>query len=347
MRLSGHWVERTKTLIPLVHGGGLTKVIVPRKLLKPAGKEIFGILHINGTPVYIPKDRQICIGSARSCDVRIVDNLIEGLHILMTPHEQGIDVTNFSHRRLAVKMEGSKDITTFTFEEGADLQVSENADMFLELSGIGSAKQKRLLEIKIEIPKRDVTEAVQKLFEAKPEIVRIEPDQAIAKLEPGHFIMETIALNESLVAETELREATNLENAFQICFQKIADNKRQTIVKLSLFGILSTIGMVCGAMVGSIFLIEAGLISIIASAIRYTIWSKKDKIAGQVMDLMKYFNAKEIAKALPRRSQREIKEICLWLEWGSNHLKAMEIREELKKMYDRIDVAPQLEPRKP
>ncbi|MFA4906191.1 MAG: hypothetical protein WC645_06775 [Candidatus Margulisiibacteriota bacterium] len=273
--------------------------------------------------------------------------MIDSQHVLLTPHEKGFDITNFSHRRVAVKIEGTNEITTLAFAEAADFQISENAGIYMGLSGVGSGGQKRLLEMKLEIPKRDVTEAVRKLFEAKPEIMRIEPEQAMAKLEPGHFIMETIALNESLVAETELREATTLEDAFKICFTKIADNNRQTIVKLSLFGILSTIGIACGAMAGSIFLIEAGLISIIASAIRYTIWSKKDKIVGQVKDLMKYFNAQEIAKALPRRSQREIKEICLWLECGSDHLKAMGIREELKKMYDRIDAAPQLEPRKP
>lgn len=341
---------RCRTVTPSVHGGGSVKIRVSRELLNPAGKEIAGILHINGTRVYIPRDGQISIGSARDCDIRIFDQLIEGQHILMISKEKGFEVTNLSvDRRLVVKVEGVKDIAELALGEENDLEIAESARLFLELGGIGGDKQKRLLEMKLEIIQRNVTEAVRELLETKPPITELVVAEAPAKIKKPVAADISIAMDRSLIGGTPFSEARTLDEAIDIFIKHREKYERDNKVL-----VMTRSGV---ALAGAILMIATGFPILfvlplfgLGNFLAIELAGRKNdnyfnKITQEFAEVIRFANPSEIAGILSRRS-KETRNLALVAINKDDSNKGKAIRAELDRLLSQAHQPPQLEPPK-
>jgi len=341
---------RCRTVTPSVHGGGSVKIRVSRELLNPAGKEIAGILHINGTRVYIPRDGQISIGSARDCDIRIFDQLIEGQHILMISKEKGFEVTNLSvDRRLVVKVEGVKDIAELALGEENDLEIAESARLFLELSGIGGDRQKRILEMKLEITQRDVTEAVRELLETKPPITELVPTEPPAAIAAPLAVDGSIPPDRSLTLRTVFSEAGTLDEMFDVYVKFHEKYKSNNKVLVGVCGTAALAGATATIAAGFPVLLALLLFGFGNFITIGLLGRKNDKVFNKInqefAEVVKSADPHEIAGILARRS-KETRNLALVAINKDDSNKGKAIRAELDRLLSQAHQPPQLEPPK-
>jgi len=356
MRSSGFLsFERIKcrTVTPSVHGGGTVRVKINRELLNPAGKEIVGLLHINGTRVYIPQDGQLTIGSAKGCDIRIIDQMIEDQHILITSKEKGFEITNLSvDRRLAVKIEGIDDIAKLSMGEGNDLEITGSARLFLELSGIGAGKQKRLIEMKLEITQRDITEAVQGILENKPPIREVIPTEALAKIDHPIVADIAVAVDQKLVGGTFFSKAKTLDEVFDIyqrCHNKFRRNSEISRLVGRLGGTVTVGGGIIFLVTGVAGMAGIAALALISSLASVHAFVKNEDhlqaVSKEFAEFLRFANPTEIAGVLSRRSKKTRNLILVAIN-ENDRAKGKAVRAELDVLLGQAHQPPQLEPPK-
>jgi len=153
----------------------LLKIKARRELLNPYGKEIAGILHLNGMKVYIPRGSSITIGRSRECDVRIMDPAIEPSHFMLLSKEKGFQIAEGPASRKTkiaignIKTKEPKFLHATSLEER---YLEETTFITVQLSSTRKSKgQMRPFIMKLELPKRDIEElifALAELFNKPP-----------------------------------------------------------------------------------------------------------------------------------------------------------------------------------
>lgn len=178
----------------LIHGGGKLSFEVKRGLLQPAA-DVAGLLRFNGSTLYIPRGRQITIGSSKESDIRIIDSKINELHASITPFDGGFIINDLSlGNDLVVRDKVSGQITRLF---STPHEMTSDGSIFFRLSGISNKNKARLLEVKVEISPANITEAVQELFAMpSPSIEQVSPETALVRIERKEIF--------SVASETDL-----------------------------------------------------------------------------------------------------------------------------------------------
>lgn len=348
-------IRRYRTIEPSVHGGGSVRVKIRRELLNPAGKDIIGLLHLNGTRIFIPKDRQITIGSAKDCDIRINDRLIEGHQIVLTPQGNGFEISNFSiARKLAVKKEGSKEISLIEKGIFGTLELTESARIYLELSGIGANSQKRLLEIKLEIPQLEVTNAIQKLLETRPDIVEVSPEQIQAKTSGQEGKHKLLKIAPEILASTDFSNGNCLEDVIDIYGTKSAKLVKEVNLDTNggiISGGISIIGIISAGIIGvslPLFFLLASALAVggflnmcVFGAFKIKNEKAQEKLEKEFIKVLTRLNPEDIAKVLESRDVNVIKKVLMILIKENNRI-ANEVNRHLFT-HRQVNQPPQLE----
>jgi len=170
----------------LIHGGGKLSFEVKRGLLQPAA-DVAGILRFNGSTLYIPRGRQITIGSSKESDIRIIDGKIDDLHAAITPFDGGFIINDLSlDNDLAVRDKVSGQITRLL---STPHEMTSDGSIFFRLSGIADSNKARLLEVKVEISPANITEAIQELFAApRPAVEAVSLETALVRVKSNEEI---------------------------------------------------------------------------------------------------------------------------------------------------------------
>ena len=153
----------------------LLKIRARRNLLNPYGKEVAGILHLNGMKVYIPRGSSITVGRSLKCDVRIMDPAIEPSHFMLLSKEKGFQIAEGPTSRKTKIAIGNFKTKEPKFLHATSLEerhLEETTIITVQLSSTRKSKgQMRPFIMKLEILKKEIEEliaSITELFNNRP-----------------------------------------------------------------------------------------------------------------------------------------------------------------------------------
>lgn len=327
--------------------GRRLKINISTDLLSPAGKEIVGILHLNGTKIFLQKDQRIAIGSSKICAIRIKDKRIEDTHLIIRGAKDGIELEPMSiNGNIAVVCEKTKQVTTLSLNDLTTLP--EGGRIFFELSGISPDGKKRLLEMKLENPRTEFTLAVREiarvLLDAPCPVEPASPEQALAGVEDQPSQKVSYPIDEDIVWGTRFfQEAKTIDEVLNIYTRlvSISDQKRSKFNRIHDF----SLGAAGGSLVLAVALSIAFSATFTAVCLgglsfacmlfamnffRLTVKEAKIKsvVESEMKNVLMKLDPKKLAEALTKRSGSDRKKILALL----NRKQSRAVRDELKNL---------------
>jgi hypothetical protein len=317
--------------------GRRLRINIRTDLLRPAGK--FGILHLNGTKIYLQEGRRITIGSSKESDIRIKDNRIEDVHLKIKLAKDGFELEPMSiNGNIAVADEKTKQVAALSLERFDLTTLAEGGRIFFELTSISPSGKKQLLEMKLEIPRAEFTQAVHKLLEAKPTLEQIIPEQALAR-------SESHSIDWNIVKGTIFSEAERIDEIPDILSRNISDCTKKGMLRkmvlffgggLSLSSWLSFLVLLTvnagSPLLPALFLF--GVMSGLGTTFAVGVTGldspkvKIDRIKSEAANVLKQLNPGQLAEVLAGKSKSDRKAILMLL----NGEQAKRMREELEPL---------------
>ncbi len=199
-------------------GGNRLKVNIKSDLLSSAGKEIAATLHINGTPVYIPNNTQIVIGSCPESTIRIIDPSIGSLHAVLIAEEGKIRIEHlYSSGKTAIADMPSKEVRVFSSPDET-LSLANDSKIALALSG---NRGHLIMDLRIRKPSDEALKASLMLeLLPKPPIEQLSPSQTLARVEEQTALTGSTTLDPKLVEGTVYSKVKTIEEAMDFYIQK-------------------------------------------------------------------------------------------------------------------------------
>ena len=145
----------------------LLKIKARRELLNPYGKEIAGILHLNGMKIYIPRGGSITVGRSRECDVRINDSAVGPSHFMLLSKGKGFQIAEDpANRNIAIGNTKTKEAKFLSAASLEERYLEETTFITIELSSTRKSKgHKRPFTMKLEILKKEIEELIVSMTE--------------------------------------------------------------------------------------------------------------------------------------------------------------------------------------
>jgi len=194
------------------------KVNIRTDLLKSAGKEIIGTLHINGAMIYIPNNTQIVIGSSPECAIRIKDPAVGGIHARLLAEGGEISIEHmYSLGKTAVADIATKEVKVLSSQDER-ISLSNDSKIGFALSG---TKGHLIIDLRLRKPSEEaLKEVLIQELQPRPRIKQLSPAQALVRQESQAVSVVDIPIGSEIVKGTIFSKANSLRDVMDIVHQK-------------------------------------------------------------------------------------------------------------------------------
>ncbi|MFA6170555.1 MAG: FHA domain-containing protein [Candidatus Margulisiibacteriota bacterium] len=320
----------------LIHGGGKLSFEVKRGLLQPAA-DVAGLLRFNGSTLYIPRGRQITIGSSKESDIRIIDSKIDDLHAIITPFDGGFIINDLSlGNDLAVRDKATGQITRLL---SAPHEMTSDGSLFFRLSGIANSNKARLLEVKIEISPANVTEAIQALFAApSPAVEVVSPETALVRVKSNEEVSAVTPRIENRFNDFLASENKTIKQARVMALGALLSSL--SLMSVIFSGLMINASIATGAI---IFWACFAAMTVLSSVMAYCVTRLERLMNARDASLKAAINGatpNEIARLLSKVKKEDKNRILFSIKDFDRDL-AMKIIKELKLLAKKSDNSPE------